>query len=310
VLNAAFRLKWLWISRASLDKPWLCSLDYGSNTCRLLFDASVSVVLGNGHSCLFWSDKWIGGLRAKDFAPDLLEFVDPKIRASRTVAQGLVLDSWVHDIKGGLSVAAVAQFILLWRQVHPINLDSETVDVFEWKWTVDKSFSVKSAYLAFFEGKPDWPLADSIWKCKAPLKYKLFAWKVAWNRCWTGDRRMRHGLTNDNKCPVCLQEVETISHLLINCVFARAIWFQILSSIGRPQLTPSNSDGLEAWWLAATRGWTRMKTPRVRSLLLLVMRSIWLERNNRVFNNKFKHEALILDELVQEANRWKIVRFL
>ena len=52
-----------------------------------------SVVLGNGKSCLFWADRWIGNKNVAMVAPDLLNFVDRKIQNTRTVEQGLTLNA-------------------------------------------------------------------------------------------------------------------------------------------------------------------------------------------------------------------------
>ena len=57
-----------------------------------------------------------------------------------------------------------------------------------------------------------------IWKCEALLKFKMFAWKAALDRCWTGERHLRHKPVGDNTCPMCLHESESIANLLIQCV--------------------------------------------------------------------------------------------
>jgi hypothetical protein len=46
-----------------------------------------------------------------------------------------------------------------------------------WIWTASKEFSAISAYLASFEGRTLWVWHVPIWKCKAPLKFKLFRGK-------------------------------------------------------------------------------------------------------------------------------------
>jgi hypothetical protein len=175
-------------------------------------------VLGNGVSCLFWKDRWINNKSVDMVAPLLLDFVDKRALRTRTVAQGLPAHAWVHDLSAGLSVPALVQYLNLWNELSSVHLVEDMADSFTWIWTTSKEFSVKSAYLAFFEGRTLWAWHDPIWKCKTPLKFKLFAWKVAWNRCWTGERRLRHGLTNDDSCTFCLQHSDTIDHLLLQCL--------------------------------------------------------------------------------------------
>jgi hypothetical protein len=48
----------------------------------------------------------------------------------------------------------------------------------------------------------------------------------------------------------------------------------------------------------------------VRALFHLVLRSIWIEQNNRIFKNKSKREAPLLDAIVEEADMEKLVGFL
>jgi hypothetical protein len=137
-----------------------------------------------------------------------------------------------------------------------------------------------------FEGRTLWPLHDPIWKCRAPLKFKLFAMKVVWNRCWTGDRRFRHALTNDDSCTFCLQHSETIEHLLLQCPFSRSIWFEVLRGLARSSIAPSAVDELLDWWPQVLNMWPSKLQPQARSIFVLVLRSIWIERINRIFQNK------------------------
>ena len=97
---------------------------------------------------------------------------------------------------------------------------------------------------------------------------------------------------------------------MLNCSYSRSIWFEILSGLGRPELTPSAMENLQDWWTKITLHWPTKEAPKVRSLVLLAMRSIWLERNNRVFSRGARTEAGLLDAIMAEDERWKIVGFL
>ena len=83
----------------------------------------------------------------------------------------------------------------------------------------------------------------------------FFIWLASLNQCWTTDRLARRGLDHPDHCPLCDQEDETIQHILTSCVFAREIWFRVLSLVGLQQLTPSQDDLVfQEWWrLALTR---------------------------------------------------------
>lgn len=82
-------------------------------------------------------------------------------------------------------------------------------------------------------------------------KVKLFYWLGLHGRLWTGDRRKRHGLQDDDLCALCDQASETTDHLLLSCVYSREVWFRILTRCGRNMnmLAPTDTDLLLSWWL-------------------------------------------------------------
>jgi hypothetical protein len=43
---------------------------------------------------------------------------------------------------------------------------------------------------------------------------------------------------------------------------------------------------------------------------VFIPRSIWLERNARIFNNRSRSVKTLMDDLVKEAEKWKLVGFL
>jgi hypothetical protein len=48
---------------------------------------------------------------------------------------------------------------------------------------------------------------------------------------------------------LCEQEQESIEHLLVTCVFAREIWYRVLSFVGLQLLSPSlDGESFQEWW--------------------------------------------------------------
>ena len=74
--------------------------------------------------------------------------------------------------------------------------------------TANSAYSAKSAFEAFFFGKEMAPCV------KDPL--------------WAADRLERCGLHHPPVCPLCCHEPETDSHLLVQCVSAREVWYSVL----------------------------------------------------------------------------------
>jgi hypothetical protein len=67
---------------------------------------------------------------------------------------------------------------------------------------------------------------------------QVFLWLVLHDHRWTGERRKRHNLQEDDSSTFCDQQAETITHLLIGCVFAREVWALLLYLASWQSITP------------------------------------------------------------------------
>ena len=224
----ALRMRWLWFRKTDASRPWANLPDSTEKVVADLFHASVSMEIGNGERTLFWSDRWLQGKCIQELAPCLFNTVGPRVSKRRTVAQALTNDSWVRDIAGALTVQVILDFLLIWEATRGVQLQPDTQDKFLWKWTPDKCFTTASAYHAFFIGQTEIAGARCLMKARAPGKCKFFVWLVLHGRCWTAERRKRHNLQDDDTCALCSQQSESITHLLLNCPFAKECWFLVL----------------------------------------------------------------------------------
>jgi hypothetical protein len=304
-LSAALRARWLWFQRTSSCKPWLGLELSVSGDARDLFLAGTSMTVGAGDRILFWTDPWIDGASAASIAPDVLKLVRPLAMRTRTVAQGLTANAWTRDICGTLTINAVVQYLQLWARLRVVHLDPDTPDIFRWKLSPSGQFSSKSAYLACFAGRTSLPAAKEIWTSFAPLKFKFFGWLAIQNRCWTADRLQRRGLPNLGNCPLCQLVGEDIDHLLLQCSFSRAVWYNVFRAAGFLHLLPSSADLLSTWW---PRSAVRVGAARRRafnSLCLLVGRGIWTERNARVFDGAASLASSLSDRLSVDWREWE-----
>jgi hypothetical protein len=153
-------------------------------------------------------------------------------------------------------------------------------DEFRWNLTKNGKFSVSSMYKALI--LPSQPVLNnkSIWKMKIPLKTKVFAWYLRRGVILTKDnlaKRNWHGCT---KCVFC-HENETIKHLFFSCRIARSIWSII--QIGSTLYPPRSVANIFGNWLNGVE--TRYKT-LIRMGAIAVIWSLWLCRNDKVFNDK------------------------
>jgi hypothetical protein len=136
-----------------------------------------------------------------------------------------------------------------------------------------------------------------LWKSRTPNKCRFFVWLAFLRRCWTADRRFRRGLQSDNSCALCLQEPELVDHLILQCVFSCVVWFSILRHCGWQLLAPTAEDSLASWWVLRQKQVVKERKKAFDLLVILIVWSIWLERNNRCFTRGCKTAEAVVDDI-------------
>ena len=176
------------------------------------------------------------------------------------------------DVGENLGDTARRQLLHLWLKLGEVQRDISLNDEFRWPWSASGHYTAKSTYKMLCHGQIISPLADSIWKCRAPLKNKIFMWLAAKHRIWTTERRARHGLQlQADACHLCTQ--------------GRQVWYACRAAIGWPLNIPTADDQLESWWLRERGRLAAKERKRFDSWVLLISWNIWKQRNARVFGN-------------------------
>jgi hypothetical protein len=222
--SLALRVRWQWLQRTDMSRPWQGLPQIKDEAARALFDNLIQIEAGEGDRVIFWRDRWINGRSAADFAPGLCLTISARICNSRTVDQAMVDYRWFSDIPGTLATRGARELITLWAAVHGVQRHADRRDCFKWPWTASGQYSAKSTYNMIHQGGIRSELHKAIWKSKATPKSKLFMWLASMHRIWTSDRRLRFGLqATQDACSLCLQELETAEHLLVQCSFSREV---------------------------------------------------------------------------------------
>lgn len=173
----------------------------------------------------------------------LSSHIRPRTRKTRTEAQALHNKTWIADIKGRLTIAALEQYIFLWHSAARRHLHTETEDIIKWRWSPSATCTARSAYRVFFEGSTRLAVAKPLWKAWAPLKVKFTMWLAVKGRLWTADRRHRHGLQDSPACSFCAQDRETCDHLFHHCYFTKEVWFEVSRLLSLPVNAPKQFSG-------------------------------------------------------------------
>jgi hypothetical protein len=170
--------------------------------------------------------------------------------------------------------------------------------------TSSGEYSAKSAYKRFLAGSTLFEPAERIWKSWAPPRCKFFVWLASSDRCWTADRLARRGLHHPKSCPLCDQQEETVQHILVSCVFARDIWFQVLSKVGLQSLSPGAAVFVFQEWREAESRVPKLQKKAFNSIVILVAWWLWKHRIACVCDGASPNSNIALQHIHQDAHMW------
>lgn len=114
--------------------PWQGLQYIASQAEKELFQSSISIRLGNGEDCLFWSDKWLDGQSISSLAPSIVNSVPSSIKRTRLVSEGLSNGTWITDIFGDLNVQAITEYLGLWDRLQHVHTLVGQQDAVVWRW--------------------------------------------------------------------------------------------------------------------------------------------------------------------------------
>lgn len=244
--GTALRVRWLWQSWMDPSKPWLGLPLPVDTQVRHLFEASVSIILGDGATASFWNDAWLLDQPFRSAFPDLFAVCTKR---ALSVKDAIADEKWCRHFKRFLPTPAIMQFTILWEVVRSVQLQDGVRDLLVWKWTSDGVFSVQSAYNIQFEGSVAFNFHLTVWDSDAPRKCQFFVWLAALGRCLTADNLAKRSIPHNPICPLCHIHQESATHLLLNCSFAQQVWALVLNQCN--MLTNANLAGATSfadWW--------------------------------------------------------------
>eukprot|EP00253_Pinus_taeda_P006246 PITA_06246 len=150
---------------------------------------------------------------------------------------------------------------------------------------------VKDIYttLLLMEAQPTLPFFPlSFWKAPCPLKMILFSWLLFHNRNLSWDNLQKHGWIGPSRCALCFADGETNLHTFFQCHASKQIWYDLSLHLVFPHLCFSSVQEGFFWW--------SKQTVSRRSIFIPVCWSIWLWRNDSIFNG---HKSTISSTLLR-----------
>jgi hypothetical protein len=235
-----------------------------------------SFSIRDGSEIRFWEDKWLGDTTLRERYPALYNIVRHK---GDTLAK--VMESFppAMSFRRNLIGPRLTSWNELLQKLASVQL-SEGPDEFRWGLTKNGLFSVQSFYRAMILPLQSVYSNKSIWKMKIPLKTKVFAWYLRRGVILTKDNLAKRNWHGSLRCVFCHNN-ETIKHLFFQCQFARSIWSII--QIGSSLYPPTSVANIYGNWLNGVDN--RLKL-LIRVGAIAVIWSLWLCRNDKVFNDK------------------------
>jgi hypothetical protein len=307
----ALRARWEWLRRTDPDRPWQGLPTMRDSAAHQVFQSCAKIQIGNGLHILFCMDRWINGFTAAEIAPLAAEHVNTRTRTKRTTAEGLLDQSWVEDVQGPISLEGCAQCARLWVILNGLRRNVQEVDTFIWAGSDSGGYSAKATYKRLCEGNMRFSMATPIWKSFAPLKCKIFGWLAVQYRLWTSDRRHRHGLQDHHEsCFTCLQETDSVDHILVRCSYAKMVWWGGLQRARMTIQEPQGDTTLEEWWSRSRKLVAKSNRRKFDTLVILMAWMLWKQRNARVFGNTRDQCASgqLIDRIHDEFQLWESAR--
>ncbi|KAK1642301.1 hypothetical protein QYE76_060106 [Lolium multiflorum] len=219
----------------------------------------------DGASASFWHDSWLFGASPRALAPALYSLSRRKHRCVRDALRG---GAWVQDLRSRVSAHLLESFVALRTLIELVVLSPDTRDKFTWRFSSDGRYSASSAYRLQFVGSVQTAFVQLIWKPWATPRCRLFAWLFVQNRLMTADRLLAHGWPNGYFCPLCMRNLQTATHLFIECPFSRQVWAGVAITATAPSLAPSswgNHHRSIDWMADLSEGLPSLEASRVRS---------------------------------------------
>ena len=132
----------------------------------------------------------------------------------------------------------------------------------------------------------------------------MFCWVARLHKILSMDQLRRRDFIVVNGCPFCLQDKETATHLLVHCNYAHTVWVSILRMFDMCWVMPcSIKEFFEQW---VFRGKSVRGHILWRLSLYAGLWKLWIERNNRFFQNKCKRPEVIVRSVVWVFSEWVI----
>jgi hypothetical protein len=125
-LHQALRLRWEWFRWTEQERPWVETDTPCDEADKDLFAACTTILIGNGETARFWSDRWLDGEAPQHLAPLCFALAT---RKKLSVQQALHRGSWMGGLQHIENEEQLGQFINLWTKLQLVTLQPHIKDL-------------------------------------------------------------------------------------------------------------------------------------------------------------------------------------
>jgi hypothetical protein len=173
-----------------------------------------------------------------------------------------------------------------------------------WGLTKNGKFSAKSLYRFLTSGGMPCRMAKKIWKCRLPLKIRIFIWQILQDRLQTAQQLKTRKWRGSELCVLCGQK-EDINHLFFSCPlaeFIRSFMGEALGWNGQPR---SMNDLITEW---VPQGFGASYEISL-TCFAGVAWAIWNAKNKMCFNKSFPNKPTDVIYLgLSFIQKWRLLK--
>lgn len=246
--------------------------------CRAKATTLLTHSIGNGEATLLWKDPWHPiGILMELFPHDCL--YDSILHRNARVSSFIRNDQWWTPSRLAHRIPEIV------HQLGDVELSSNSDDKVVWKASHDGSFQTKATYEAIRKRKSIVQWASVIWFKHNIPRQSFITWLLTNKALTTLNKLKKWGKAPQDICPLCGYESETESHLFFLCSYSSAVWGQILNFLQYSKSIHEWEEELQ-WCIQQFRGKGATVTLKKVALNATVYH-IWMERNRRLYEQKF-----------------------
>lgn len=235
----------------------------GLHKVKHLFKWGANYKVKDGRMVSFWDDPWIGDAPIRVLYPTLYSYCNNKQSTVKECSHG---ENWTIDFNRSFNAYDWEQWNNLMTDLQEVKLEvSGEGDEIMWGLNKTGVFTTRSLYKFMTHGGVISKAAELIWKCKLPLKIKIFLWQIYHGKLQASAVLKRRGWKGDHRCSLC-GVTETIDHIFFACPLGNFVWSCIRDTFGWDGF-PSSSASLLGSWLINNLNVSKVANPWVCSFL-------------------------------------------